>query len=108
MKNLCSPEIEKWRVPPSRRRNPRRPAPILRRVQCWPAAKGSDQRHMVACDRRSAGAKRRMIHVTTHAAQRFIERVAACTLDQAREHILSHAKAIQAAADFGCEVVRCA
>jgi hypothetical protein len=49
-----------------------------------------------------------MIHVTAHAAQRFIERVAACTLDQARAHILSHAKAIEAAADFHCEVVRCA
>jgi hypothetical protein len=48
-----------------------------------------------------------MIHVTPHACERFIERVAACTLDQAREHILSHAKAIECAADFGCEIVRC-
>jgi hypothetical protein len=48
------------------------------------------------------------IHVSLHACERFVERVTACTLDQAREHILSHAKAIEAAADFGCEVVRCA
>jgi hypothetical protein len=48
-----------------------------------------------------------MIHVTPHAIARFQERVTACTLAEAREHILSHAKAIQSAADFGCEIVRC-
>lgn len=48
-----------------------------------------------------------MIHVTPLAIARFIERVAPCTLDQAREHILSHAKAIECAADFHCEIVKC-
>jgi hypothetical protein len=49
-----------------------------------------------------------MIHITNHAVQRFQERVRPCSTGQAREHILSHAKAIEAAAAFGCEVVRCA
>jgi hypothetical protein len=48
-----------------------------------------------------------MIHVTTHAIQRFQERVAACTIDEARSRILAHSKAIEAAAAFGCEIVRC-
>jgi hypothetical protein len=47
-----------------------------------------------------------MIHVTHHACERFIERVAPCSLDAARAHILESAKAIEAAARFGCEVVR--
>jgi hypothetical protein len=47
------------------------------------------------------------VHVTTHAAERFIERVAACSIAQARDRILAHATAIECAAAFGCEVVRC-
>jgi hypothetical protein len=47
-----------------------------------------------------------VIHITTHAIERFIERIAACTTAQAREHILSHSKAIHAAADFHCDIVR--
>jgi hypothetical protein len=47
------------------------------------------------------------VHVTNHACSRFIERVAACSIDQAREHILAHTKAIEAAAAFHCEVVLC-
>jgi hypothetical protein len=49
-----------------------------------------------------------MIHVTPHACERYIERVAPVSLAEAREAIMSHAKAIEAAADFRCEVVRCA
>lgn len=48
-----------------------------------------------------------MIHVTMHSCERFIERVRPCTMDEAREAILAHARAIEAAAAFGCEVVRC-
>jgi hypothetical protein len=49
-----------------------------------------------------------MIHVTAHAIERFQQRVApCCTVDEARAAIMSHAKAIESAADFGCEVVRC-
>jgi hypothetical protein len=48
------------------------------------------------------------IHVTDHACKRFIERVAPVSMASARWHILSHAKVIEAAADFRCEVVRCA
>jgi hypothetical protein len=48
-----------------------------------------------------------MIHVTHHALERFVERVAPCSLEEARERILEHARAIEKAAEFGCEVVRC-
>jgi hypothetical protein len=47
-----------------------------------------------------------VIHVTDHACQRFIERCRACTLEEAKSEILSHAKAIEAAAAFACEIVR--
>lgn len=49
-----------------------------------------------------------MIHITTHAVHRFQERVQPCRDDEARAAILSHEKALEAAADFHCEVVRCA
>jgi len=48
-----------------------------------------------------------MIQITTHAIQRFIERVHPCSYSEAREEIFSHARAIEAAASFGCAVVRC-
>jgi hypothetical protein len=48
-----------------------------------------------------------MIHVSNHACERFIERVEACTFEEARAAIMAHEKAIEAAAKFGCEVVRC-
>lgn len=48
-----------------------------------------------------------MIHVTMHSIQRFQERVRSCSCDEAREAILSHSRAIEAAAEFSCEVVRC-
>jgi hypothetical protein len=47
-----------------------------------------------------------MIRVTHHACERFIERVSPCSLDDARLRILESAKAIEAAAAFGCEIVR--
>jgi hypothetical protein len=46
------------------------------------------------------------IHVTKHACERFIERVEPCTIAEARAHILESARALEAAAKFGCEVVR--
>jgi hypothetical protein len=48
-----------------------------------------------------------VIHVTTHALHRFQERVAPCSLADARTAIMSHAKAIETAASIGCEIVRC-
>lgn len=48
-----------------------------------------------------------MIHVTVNACQQFVEHVAACTIDEARLRIASHEKAIEAAAAFGCAIVRC-
>jgi hypothetical protein len=47
-----------------------------------------------------------MIHVTHHACERFIERVAGVTIEEARVAILSHTRAIEVAAAFGCQVVR--
>ena len=47
-----------------------------------------------------------MINVTRHACERYRERVQACSLEDAREHILASSRAIEAAAAFGCEVVR--
>jgi hypothetical protein len=47
------------------------------------------------------------VHVTLHAIHRFQECVAPVPFDEAREAILSHTRAIEAAAEFGCEIVRC-
>jgi hypothetical protein len=47
-----------------------------------------------------------MIRVTEHACRRFGERVLPCSYDEAREHILSHSRAIEKAAEFHCEIVR--
>lgn len=47
-----------------------------------------------------------MIHVTDHACRRFVERVKPCSLEEAKAEILAHARAIEAAAKFACEVVR--
>jgi hypothetical protein len=47
-----------------------------------------------------------MIKVTDHACRRFAERVERCSLDDARLRILAASRAIEAAAAFGCEVVR--
>lgn len=47
-----------------------------------------------------------MIRVTSHACHRFIERVRPCSLADARAGILTSSRAIEAAAAFGCEVVR--
>ena len=49
-----------------------------------------------------------MIHISHHALQRFQERVAPCTLAEARAAILTHSRALEKAAAFGAEVVRCA
>ena len=49
-----------------------------------------------------------MITVTHHAIDRFIERVRHCSFEDARNAILSHERAIEAAIAFGAEVVRCA
>lgn len=47
-----------------------------------------------------------MIHVTAHAAARFVERVnPSLTLDQARDSIRSHSAIIEAAAAFHCRTV---
>lgn len=46
------------------------------------------------------------IHVSRHACQRYAERVAPCSLADARKHILESSRAIEAAAKFGCQVVR--
>jgi hypothetical protein len=46
------------------------------------------------------------VHVSHHAAERYVERVEPCTIEQAKERILRASKAIQAAAAIGCEVVR--
>lgn len=48
-----------------------------------------------------------MIHVSRHACQRFTERVAPCSVAEARAAILAHARALETAAGFGCEIVRC-
>ncbi|MEH3121204.1 MAG: hypothetical protein PGN16_04355 [Sphingomonas phyllosphaerae] len=47
------------------------------------------------------------VHVTHHAAQRYVERVNGnLTLEEAAEAIRGHASAIEAAAAFGCRVVK--
>ena len=48
-----------------------------------------------------------MIFVSPHAVQRFQERVQPLPWDEAKAAILSHAPAIEKAAAFHCEVVRC-
>lgn len=48
------------------------------------------------------------VHVTHHAAERFVERVQPCTIDEAKAIILRSSKAIHAAASIGCEVVKLA
>lgn len=48
-----------------------------------------------------------MIHVTLHACERFQQRVAPCSIEEARAAILTHARAIEKAAEFNCAVVRC-
>lgn len=47
-----------------------------------------------------------MIYVYPHAIDRFIERVSPVSREEAKASILSHSKAIEAAAGFGCSVVR--
>lgn len=47
-----------------------------------------------------------MITVTHHACERFVERVAACSIDDARARILGSSRAIEAAAAFGCAIVK--
>lgn len=48
-----------------------------------------------------------MIHVTSHACERFVERIdSRLTFDQARAAILRSAAAIECAARFGCGTVR--
>lgn len=47
-----------------------------------------------------------MIRVTPHACRRFSERVRLCSVEEARDTILSHVRAIEAAAAFGCEIIR--
>jgi hypothetical protein len=47
-----------------------------------------------------------MIHITHHAAERYSERVEACSIADARDHIAASSRAIEAAAAFGCQVVR--
>jgi hypothetical protein len=46
------------------------------------------------------------IHVSQHACLRYQERVESCTIAEARAHILESARAITAAAKFGCQIVR--
>jgi len=47
------------------------------------------------------------IEVTWHAIQRWIERVEpGLTLAEAREHIMAHSRALEAAASIGCSSVR--
>lgn len=47
------------------------------------------------------------VHVTHHAALRYVERVnGKLTLEEAAEAIRSHASAIEAAAAFGCHVIK--
>lgn len=48
-----------------------------------------------------------MIHVSPHAVERFQERVAPLPFDEAKAAILAHSPALEKAADFHCEVVRC-
>lgn len=46
------------------------------------------------------------VHVTTHAALRYVERVdGRLTVEEAFAAILSHSRAIQVAADFRCDTV---
>lgn len=47
-----------------------------------------------------------MIFVTPHACQRYTERVRQCSFEDAKAHILGASRAIEAAAAFGCEIVR--
>ena len=47
-----------------------------------------------------------MIVVSQHARTRYAERIEPCSLDEARDRILAHSRAIEAAAAFGAEVVR--
>ena len=46
------------------------------------------------------------MHVYQHAIQRFQERVAPVTADEAKAEILRHEKAILAAAKFGAPIVK--
>jgi hypothetical protein len=48
-----------------------------------------------------------MIFITSHAVERFQQRVAALPYEEAKAAILSHERAIEKAAEFHCEVVRC-
>jgi hypothetical protein len=47
-----------------------------------------------------------VITVTHHACERFVERVAACSIDDARDRILGSSRAIETAAAFGCAIVK--
>jgi hypothetical protein len=47
-----------------------------------------------------------MITVTHHACERFAERVEQCSIGAARDRILGSARAIEAAAAFGCAIVK--
>jgi hypothetical protein len=48
-----------------------------------------------------------MIHINDIAVQQYAERVRPCSYEEAVADIMSHERALQAAADFGIEVVRC-
>jgi hypothetical protein len=65
-----------------------------------------EQIEQIADDARDARGNGRMIRVTAHAIERFIERVVPCSFDEAREAILSHARAIEKAAEIKCAIVK--
>jgi hypothetical protein len=46
------------------------------------------------------------VHVSRHACLRYGERVQPCSLDEAKARILESERAIEAAAAFGCQIVR--
>lgn len=48
-----------------------------------------------------------MIHVTAHAVQRYQERIAPVSREEAMAAILSHGRALETAARFGAPCVRC-
>jgi hypothetical protein len=47
-----------------------------------------------------------MIHITDHAIDRYIERVAICTRDEARAEMMTAERGIEAAQTIGCRIVR--
>lgn len=49
-----------------------------------------------------------MIKVSVRACERFQQFVRPCTIGEAYREIISHSRALEAAASFGCHVIRCA